>query len=88
MSHFIQVKRRELGPDAHFVIASGGNAGLAVACAASRYDLKCTVFIPTGVSESTLALLKREKAEVVVGGAFYAEAHRAAGELVAKDPKA
>ncbi|KAH6918906.1 tryptophan synthase beta subunit-like PLP-dependent enzyme [Coprinopsis sp. MPI-PUGE-AT-0042] len=88
MSHLIQVKRRELGPDAHFVIASGGNAGLALACAARRCGLKCTVFIPTGVSESTLALLKRERAEVVVAGSFYQEAHRAAGELVAKDPKA
>jgi L-serine/L-threonine ammonia-lyase len=88
MSHFIQVKQRELGPDAHFVAASGGNAGLAVACAARRYNLKCTIVIPTGVSETTLELLKREGAEVIVGGAFYAEAHRTAGELVAKDPKA
>lgn len=68
------------------MIASGGNAGLAAACAARRLNCRCTVFIPEGVSASTLDLLRSEEAEVIVGGAFYAEALKAAGEMIAKDP--
>lgn len=46
------------------------------------------MFIPEGVSKSTLDLLKREGAEVVVTGRFYAEALEAAKQVVAKDSKA
>ncbi|EAU88116.2 hypothetical protein CC1G_03788 [Coprinopsis cinerea okayama7 len=88
ISHFIQKKWKEYGDKVHFVISSGGNAGLAAACAARRYNLRCTVFIPEGVAPSTLALLKQEKAEVVVGGKVYAEAAKAAAEMAASDPNA
>jgi len=70
------------------VIASGGNAGLAAACAARALDLKCTVFIPNGVTQSTLEILTREYAEVVVGGRQYSEALKSAKEFVANDLKA
>jgi L-serine/L-threonine ammonia-lyase len=70
------------------VIASGGNAGLAAACAARALDLKCTVFIPNGVTQSTLEILTREQAEVIVGGRQYSEALKSAKELVANHPKA
>lgn len=69
----------------HCVIASGGNAGLAAACAAHILQVKCTVYIPEGVTESTLTLLERESAEVVVIGRFYAEALNAAKRVVETD---
>lgn len=72
----------------HLVIASGGNAGLAAACAARTLGLRCSVFIPEGVTKSALQMLEREKAEVIVIGRHYAEAFKAAKEMVAKDPQA
>jgi L-serine/L-threonine ammonia-lyase len=70
------------------VIASGGNAGLAAACAARILQVRCTVYIPEGVTESTLALLKQEETEVVVIGRFYAEALNAAKQVVKTDSNA
>jgi L-serine/L-threonine ammonia-lyase len=72
----------------HLVIASGGNAGLAAACAAQILGLRCTVFIPEGVTKSTLQLLEGEKAEVIMIGRHYAEALKAAKEMVAKNQQA
>lgn len=69
-------------------MASGGNAGLAGACAARVLGVKCTVFIPEGVVPSTLARLRKENAEVVVTGRFYAEALSAARNEIATDPAA
>jgi L-serine/L-threonine ammonia-lyase len=66
----------------HLVIASGGNAALAAACAARSLQVRCSVYIPNGVAQSTLDLLRRENAEVVVGGQHYAEALRAAKTVV------
>jgi L-serine/L-threonine ammonia-lyase len=71
------------GPDVHVVVASGGNAGLAVACAANVLRVKCTVYIPKGISASTLAFLKREGAEVVIEGDCYLHALQKAEEVVA-----
>jgi L-serine/L-threonine ammonia-lyase len=79
-------KRTEIGDHAHFIIASGGNAGLAAACAARRLKSRCTVYIPEGVAPSTLHLLKSEEAEVVVVGAYYAAALAAAKEFVDAEP--
>jgi len=61
-------------PVAGVVIASGGNAGIAVACAARALGVRCEVFVP-----EVSSLAKREKllhlgAEVHVGGKSYAEA--------------
>jgi len=72
----------------HLVIASGGNAGLAAACAARTLGLRCSVFIPEGATKSTLQLLEGEKAEVIVTGRHYAEALKVAQEMVEKDPQA
>ncbi|KAF5331069.1 hypothetical protein D9619_005933 [Psilocybe cf. subviscida] len=85
ISYYIQNAQAKYGDGVHVVIASGGNAGLAAACAAHSLNLKCTVFIPEGVTETTLKLLREEKAEVVVGGRQYSEALKAAKELVAKE---
>lgn len=88
ISHFIKKAKEESGPSVHLVIASGGNAGLAAACAARALKLKCSVFIPEGVAQKTLELLRVENADVIVQGRFYAEALKAAQEMVAKEPQA
>jgi len=88
ISHFIKKASAERGPSVHLVIASGGNAGLAAACAAWSFGLKCTVFIPEGVALSTLKLLKQERAEVVIGGKQYSDALKGAMDLVLKESNA
>ena len=65
------------------IAASGGNAGIAVACVANRLGIKCTVFIPNGASPDTVNFLKREGSEVIVGGDYYLQALRMAEEAVA-----
>ncbi|KAF6764897.1 tryptophan synthase beta subunit-like PLP-dependent enzyme [Ephemerocybe angulata] len=76
VSHFIEKKKSELGDKVHS------------ACAARKLNCRCTVFLPDWVSESTLSLLKSEGAEVVIGGALYADALKGASELVANDTDA
>jgi L-serine/L-threonine ammonia-lyase len=88
LSHFISKAKEKHGKELHCIVPSGGNAGLAGACAARVLGVKCTVFIPEGVAPSTLTLLKQENAEVVVTGHFYAEAMSAAQHVVAADPAA
>ena len=67
------------------IAASGGNAGIAVACVANRLGIKCTVFIPNGASPDTVNFLKREGSEVIVGGDYYLQALRMAEDAVAAD---
>ncbi len=88
ISYFIKKVSTERGPSVHLVIASGGNAGLAAACAARSFGLKCTVFIPEGVATSTLKLLEEERAEVIVGGTQYSDALKGAQNLVSKKSNA
>ncbi|KAJ7489931.1 tryptophan synthase beta subunit-like PLP-dependent enzyme [Mycena galericulata] len=82
ISLFVQRAKESHGPLVHLVIASGGNAGLAAGSAARSLNVRCTVYIPDGVAQSTLNLLRRENAEVVVGGKHYAEALQAAKQVV------
>jgi threonine dehydratase len=56
------------------VVASGGNAGIAVACAARALGVRCEVFVPEACSPAKRAALGRLGAEVVVGGASYGDA--------------
>ena len=70
------------------VIASGGNAGLAAACAAKVLQIKCTVFLPDGATQNTRELLLRQNAEVVVCGRHHAEALQAAQSVVDREPNA
>ena len=72
----------------HLIIASGGNAGLAAACAAHVLGVRCTVYLPHGVSQPTLDFLRKEGAEVIIQGNFYLEALRAAHKAVAAESKA
>src|SRR5512140_3627725 len=61
-------------PPAGVVIASGGNAGIAVACAAKALGVACEVYVPESSSGAKRAKLAALGAVVNVGGASYADA--------------
>lgn len=61
-------------PPAGVVIASGGNAGIAVACAARALGVRCEVFLPELSSPAKRQALAALQATVVVGGAAYSDA--------------
>ena len=61
-------------PAAGVVIASGGNAGIAVAEAARALGVRCEVFVPTTSSQAKRDRLAELGAAVTVGGDGYAEA--------------
>ncbi len=61
-------------PDSGVVVASGGNAGIAVATAARALGVPCEVFLPEVSSSAKRATLAALGATVVVRGAAYAEA--------------
>jgi threonine dehydratase len=61
-------------PAAGVVAASGGNHGAAVAYAAMRLGHKATIFVPEVSPPAKLARIRSYGAELVVGGARYAEA--------------
>ncbi len=61
-------------PDAGVVIASGGNAGIAVAQAAKSLGVRCEVFVPETSSRAKRDRLAQLGAVVIVGGAGYADA--------------
>ena len=61
-------------PAAGVVIASGGNAGIAVACAARALGVRCEVFLPELSSAAKRQALATLQAHVVVGGAAYNDA--------------
>jgi len=88
VTHFIQQCKSKHGPDVHCIIASGGNAGLAAACAARRVGVKCTVYLPITASQRVVDYLGKEEAEVVLGGRIYAEALAEAQKAAALDEKA
>ncbi|KAJ4488202.1 tryptophan synthase beta subunit-like PLP-dependent enzyme [Lentinula aciculospora] len=88
MSLFVREAIKTHGQDVHFVTASGGNAGLAVACAANAAGAKCTVYLPEGAAESTMALLRGQNAEVAIAGKFYLEAFNTAKERAMTDKSA
>lgn len=64
--------------EAGLVVASGGNAGLAQAYAASQLGIRATVFVPESAPEVKVVRIRRYGAEVVRVGAEYAEAYEAA----------
>ena len=61
-------------PAAGVVIASGGNAGIAVACAAKALGVRCEVFVPETSSRAKRDKLAALGAVVEVVGASYADA--------------
>ncbi|KAI9034163.1 threonine dehydratase [Hyaloraphidium curvatum] len=72
----------------NFVIASGGNAGLAAAHAAHVLGARCTVVLPETTSEKVKKLLEARDAEVVVFGSAWDLAAQHAKDLAAADPSA
>ncbi|KAI0713220.1 tryptophan synthase beta subunit-like PLP-dependent enzyme [Earliella scabrosa] len=88
ISHFAQHALRTYGPSVHLVIASGGNAGLAAAWAAKVLNLRCTVFLPHGVDQSTIDFLRKEGADVVIDGKCYLDALQHAQRAVEAEPNA
>jgi threonine dehydratase len=71
-------------PAAGVVIASGGNAGIAVAVAAQALGVRCEVFVPETTSRAKRDKLVELDAVVTVGGASYAEALAASLERQAQ----
>ena len=66
-----------------FVTSSGGNAGLAVAYAGRRLGTAVLVVVPESTTDTAIALLRREGAEVAVHGASWQEANDVALAQVA-----
>ena len=64
-------------PAAGVLIASGGNAGIAVACAAQAMGVRCEVFLPEVSTQAKRDKLASLGARVVVQGAVYPEAYEA-----------
>ena len=71
-------------PKAGVVAASGGNHGAAVAYAAMRLGHKATIFVPEVSPQAKLDRIRSYGADLVVGGARYAEA-LAASERFAEE---
>src|SRR3979411_640804 len=72
---------RSLGPDEirrGIITASGGNPGLAAAYAGYVAGAPATIFLPTSAPKAKVAKLEAWGAKVVVEGAFWDEANRAA----------
>lgn len=61
--------------EAGIVVASGGNAGLAQAYAARQLGIRATIFVPQAAPEVKVARIRAYGAQVVHGGAEYAEAY-------------
>ncbi len=61
-------------PEAGVVIASGGNAGIAVAVAAKALGVRCEVFVPETASVAKRVKLAELGAVLTVRGASYADA--------------
>ena len=61
-------------PEAGVVIASGGNAGIAVAVAAKAMGVRCEVFVPEAASQAKRDKLTELGAVLTVTGASYADA--------------
>ncbi len=64
-------------PAAGVVVASGGNAGIAVAQAARALGVPCEVFLPELSTAAKRAALAALGAKVVVAGAAYSDAYAA-----------
>src|SRR3989344_1172681 len=64
-------------PESGVIIASGGNAGIAIAAAAKALGVRCEVFVPEVSREAKRARLRALGAEVVVTGAAYSQAFEA-----------
>lgn len=60
-------------PAAGVVAASGGNHGVAVACASARLGIPARIFVPTVASPAKLERIRGSGAELVITGERYAD---------------
>ncbi|EJD39962.1 tryptophan synthase beta subunit-like PLP-dependent enzyme [Auricularia subglabra TFB-10046 SS5] len=86
LSLFVQNAKRDKGDAAHLVIASGGNAAIAAACAARAVGVRCSTFMPAGTPASVIAYVERQGADVHLSGEDYVEALKRAQEFLDDDP--
>ena len=80
---FANLLLREI-PQAGVVAASGGNHGVAVAYAARRLGVPATIFVPSITSPTKLERIRSYGAELIVGGARYADALAASEAYIAR----
>ncbi|MGO4706641.1 threonine/serine dehydratase [Microvirga sp. 2MCAF38] len=71
-------------PNAGVAAASGGNHGAAVAYAARQLGIRARIFVPEISSPAKIAVIRSHGAEVVIGGARYADAQEACDRFVAE----
>jgi threonine dehydratase len=71
-------------PGAGVAAASGGNHGAAVAYAAKQLGVTARIFVPEISSPAKIAVIRSHGAEVVIGGARYADAQAACDLYVAE----
>ena len=71
-------------PAAGVVAASGGNHGVAVACAAHRLGVPATIFVPDVASPAKQERIRGYCAELVIAGSRYADALAASEAHIAK----
>ncbi len=79
---FTNLLMREI-PQTGVVAASGGNHGAAVAYAAMRLHIPCTIFVPTVSSPAKVARIESYGAKLVIGGDRYQDAYEASLEFQA-----
>ena len=71
-------------PAAGVAAASGGNHGAAVAYAARQLGVTARIFVPEISSPAKIAVIRSHGAEVVIGGARYADAQDSCDAYVAE----
>jgi threonine dehydratase len=71
-------------PPAGVGAASGGNHGVAVAYAGMRLGIKAAIFVPEATSPAKLDRIRSYGAELIVGGARYADALAASEAYIAR----
>jgi threonine dehydratase len=74
----------ETVPTAGVAAASGGNHGAAVAYAARQLGARARIFVPEISSPAKIAVIRSHGAEMVIGGARYADAQEACDRYVAE----
>jgi threonine dehydratase len=70
-------------PAAGVAAASGGNHGAAVAYAARQRGVRARIFVPEIASPAKVAAIRAFGADIVIGGARYADAQEACDRFVA-----
>ena len=77
---------QRIGPDAHLVVASGGNAGLAAAYSARQLGVKCTVFCHSATEPAIYKRIQADGAEVDLSNPAWEQVDAAALAFAAAAP--